>query len=888
MNRIDLNGTWKLCLDEQHSEQVPDAYNDEICLPDTISHACKSMKSNERASGYLTDPYYYEGAAWFGKEFTVTEDMLDRELYLRLERTRMTALYVDGVRCGEQNSLCTPHVYRLPELTAGVHTLDIRVTNVGYPTKGGHLTSPDTQTNWLGITGAIELLIRPRVHIDDITVLAETSPDKVVFTCTAVDGCEAYVTVSGGRTDTVSLKKGVNKVTYLPDSLLPTWDEFSPKLNKLSVSVFGEYQTVDFGIRTLETQGRKLLINGRETFLRGKHDGMIFPLTGYAPTDVESWLKVMGTAKEFGINHYRFHTCCPPEAAFRAADILGIYMQPELPFWGTIPEEMTDEQRYLADEGSRILKEFGGHPSFVMMSLGNELWGSKDIMNELLARYKSEDSRHLYTDGSNNFQFCPCVLENADFLSGVRLSRDRLYRGSYAMCDAPQGFIQTEAPNTTHCYDGIIAPDSLGEAVKGGKILIQYGTGVKEVEAGDGVMFIPEVPVISHEVGQYETYPDYSGLEKYTGALKAENIEMYKEKAAEKGLLGHADRFLRASGALAVDCYKREIEAALKSEELSGFQLLDIQDFTGQGTALVGVLDAFMEPKGTVTAEEWRQFCAPTVIMAEFRSFVFSQSEEIDIGITLFNTDPAFTAERASYTIECDGFVELYGHLHVNSEKRVNKLGGISFHADSIKKPAVYKLTLSVENTEIRNTYRFVVYPDIHIRITKDSIEYAGKSVIITHTADNAHTALENGIKTLYIPDAAGKLEGTYCTDFWCYPMFRSISESMNRPVPTGTMGLLIDSGSDMLRDFPTSDHSTPQWFNIVMHSHCEELDDIEPAVWVIDNPERAGRYGLLYEIVTDFGVLTVCTSRLWEISEYPEVKWFAKSLLEHISGNRI
>ena len=885
MNRIDLSGKWKLFMDKSCGTTIPQDYNDEIVLPDTTSNASKGSRSDWRADGYLTDPYFFEGNAWFRREFEVTGDMCGRELYLRLERTRMTEVYIDGEKCGRNDSLCTAHIYRLPELSAGLHRLDICVKNTGYPTRGGHMTSPDTQTNWNGITGAVELLIRPRAHIDDITILSETDTSKLVFSCTAADNCEAYVTAADGKTVTVMLSKGANTVTYIPDKPFALWDEFSPNLYELCVSVNGERQTVRFGVRNLATQGRKLLVNGREVFLRGKHDGMLFPLTGYAPTDVESWLKVMSTAKEFGINHYRFHTCCPPDAAFTAADMLGIYMQPELPFWGTIEEEMNDEQRYLVEEGSRILREFGNHPSFVMMSLGNELWGSQKVLNEILARYKSEDDRHLYTDGSNNFQFFPSVLENSDFLSGVRLSKDRLYRGSYAMCDAPQGFIQTDAPNTVHNYDKIIVPESLGEASEGGKILIQYGTGVKEVEAGSGEMFIPEVPVISHEVGQYETYPDYSEIDKYTGTLKAENISLYREKAEQKGMLYHAGRFFRASGALAVDCYKREIEAALKSEELSGFQLLDIQDFTGQGTALVGILNSLMQPKGTVTAEEWRQFCAPTVVMAEFEKFVFSANEDISFGITLFNTDPSFAAERVSYTVESNGSVEQYGHVHVKNEKRVNRLGSVSFRADDIKKPSVYKLTLSVEKTEIHNTYEFTVYPDINVTVTNERIVSGDRIIKIAHTEESAKDALEKGIKVIYIPEADGKLPGTYCTDFWCYPMFRSISESMNKPVPIGTMGLLIDNGDPLLKDFPCSDHTTPQWYNIVMHSHCENLDgtDIIPTVWVIDNPARAERLGLLYKVQTGFGALTVCTSRLWEIADKPEVKWFVKSLADSI-----
>ena len=885
MNKIDLSGKWQLYMDKNCGKSLPAAYNDEITLPGTTSSACKGEKSDERASGYLTDPYKFEGFAWYGREFTVTEEMFGKELFLRLERTRMTEVFLDGEKLGECDSLCTPHVYSLPALAAGTHRLDICVKNTGYPTKGGHMTSPDTQTNWNGITGAVELMIRPSVHIDDIKVLSKTDSEHVVFSCCAVDICEAYITVDGGKTVTAMLKKGDNRIIYTPSEKLAEWDEFSPVLHKLNVAVNGEMQSVTFGIRKLEAKGRKLLVNGREVFLRGKHDGMIFPLTGYAPTDIDSWIKVMKTAKDFGINHYRFHTCCPPEAAFIAADMLGIYMQPELPFWGTIEEEMNDEQRYLVEEGSRILKEFGNHPSFVMMSLGNELWGSQKVLNSILVRYKSEDDRHLYTDGSNNYQFWPQVLENADFLSGVRLSKDRLYRGSYAMCDAPQGFIQTDEPNTAHCYDGIIVPESLGEASEGGKILIQYGTGVKEVEAGSGGMFIPEVPVISHEVGQYETYPDYTEISKYTGALKAENIALYREKAEQKGLSAYSDKFFRASGALAVDCYKREIEAALKSGELSGFQLLDIQDFTGQGTALVGVLNSLMEPKGIVTDEQWRGFCAPTVIMAEFERFVYSAEEDIKFGITLFNTDPDFAGGRVSYTIECNGSVELYGHVRAKHDERVNKLGIITFRADDITEPAVYKLTLSVEKTDIKNTYEFAVYPDIEIDINKDRIAYAGKTIKISHTEEGARDALEKGIKTLYIPAAEGKLPGTYCTDFWCYPMFRSISESMNKPVPIGTMGLLIDSSDKLLHEFPCEDHSTAQWFNIVMHSHCEDLDgtDIIPTVWVIDNPDRAEKLGLLYRINTGFGELTVCTSRLWEIADRPEVKWFAKSIADNM-----
>ena len=886
MNKIDLSGIWSLYMDEGKCNDLPQVWNDEITLPNTTSNAKKGKKNEERASGYLTDPYKFEGFAWFKREIYIDKDYSSCEMYLRLERTRMTAVYIDGEKIGEENSLTTPHTYKLPLLNTGVHTVVVRVNNTDYPTKGGHLTSPDTQTNWNGITGAIELLIRPIVHIDDIMVTTNIESGNIIVSCISTGKGRLSAEIDDDFCGEYDVAEGKNSFAVIPKSKLSMWDEFSPSVHKLTITMNGETVEIPFGMRKISTDGRKLLLNGREIFLRGKHDGMIFPLTGYAPTDVEGWLKVMKTAKEFGINHYRFHTCCPPDAAFTAADMLGIYMEPELPFWGTVKDEIDDEQQYLIDEGFRILKEFGNHPSFVMMSLGNELWGSKEVMSGILRDYKAFDSRRLYTDGSNNFQFVPCVPENSDFLCGVRLSSDRLYRGSYAMCDAPLGHIQTCPPNSCHNYDKIIVPDRLEAAASGGKIQIQYGTGVKEVEADSAEMFIPEVPVISHEVGQYETYPDYREIAEYTGALKAENIALYREKAEEKGLLPFAEDFFQASGALAVQCYKAEIEAALRTENLSGFQLLDIQDFTGQGTALVGVLNALMKPKGTVSAEEWRCFCDKTVIMAEFPKFVYSADETVNFGITLFNTDPAFSADFVSYEIKAGNEAVAAGEAPIKCEKRVNRLDTVRFNYGNITSPVQYTLYLEIEGMQYHNSYKFIVYPVNNVKITENEISCDDKKIRIVHSESEAEKFLQNGIIALLIPDSEGKLPGTYCTDFWCYPMFKSISEWMKKPVPIGTLGCLIDKNSEILRSFPTESYSQPQWFEIIMHSHCENLDgtDIIPIVWAIDNPDRAQKLGVIFEKETKAGKITVCTSRLWEIADKPEAKQLALSILDYIS----
>jgi len=891
MKKIDLSGNWLLYMDEEKSRKFPEKFPDSIVLPNTTSAAKKGKKNSDRESGYLTDTYKFEGNAWYQRKLTVTKDMPGNELILFLERTRMTTVYIDDVEIGQGSSLSTPHRFKLPDLSEGVHTLTILVNNTDYITKGGHLTSPDTQTNWNGITGRIELQVRPKVRLDDVMIFPDIEKNGIRVAYSAVGAGQATVYVEGYETKVLQIEEGEGEFFYSPEEKMPLWDEYNTNVLTLVTIFGGEEQRYTFGMRKIESDGLKIRVNGNEVFLRGKHDGLVFPLTGYTPTSVAEWKRVFEKVKAYGINHYRFHTCCPPEAAFTAADEMGIYMQPELPFWGTVADEITEEQSYLIDEGFRMLREFGNHPSFAMMTLGNELWGNKDIMNGILRDYKKLDNRHLYSDGSNNFQFWPDILEYSDFFSGVRLSRERLIRGSYAMCDAPLGFIQTEEPKAGYTYDDLIHPETVETSGgEGGKILIQYGTGVKEVEGGGGLGLIPNAPIITHEVGQFYSYPDYREIPRYTGSIKAENIALYREKAEEKGLISYAEKYHKASGRLAVECYKRECEAALLSKDISGFQLLDIQDFPGQGTALVGVLNSLLEPKEFVDADEWRMFCNDTIAAAKMEKLVFGGDEEIKFTPVVVTTNPNHkNIDRLVYKV-----TDSLGKI--TEENTVSLSSGTTSACDrvfltaeseikliipALSEPEKFRLVLEIPHIGIMNEYSFFVFPNIDVEITKEGISYGGKSVHFIRS----ESEISEGEKAVLVPSAEDKLEGTYCTDFWCYPMFSSISASMGKPLPTGTLGILADEKHPILKYFKSDFHTTPQWFAPIMHSHCESVSetDIEPIVQMIDNPHRAEKYGIFYETETSRRKVLVSTVRLWEIADRNEAKWLAKGILDYL-----
>jgi len=976
MRKIDLKGLWKFKLD-QYKLGMPTEYEDTIELPGTTSYRSKGVKNDMRETYFLTDEYPFEGYAWFEKEILVDDELVGHDSVLHLERTRKTSLWFDGEYIGSCNSLTTPHRYALA-ISRHQHVITLCVDNTDYPTKGGHMTSQDTQTNWNGITGAIELQFLDIKRLEDIQIYTELSRKSIRIKATLKDSSKDMLknmskdtskdTLKNSSKDTlkdvskneakIESERAVTEVVrvyaesldgthsvatcfykvctgnleldyYMGDDAV-LWSEFNPFLYRLTLEVVGgEVTELIMGLREFKADRDKFTINGIRTFLRGKHDGLIFPETGFAPTTVEKWLEVLSTAKEYGINHYRFHTCCPPEAAFVAADILGIYMQPELPFWGTVTGESDENHNqvqfdYLVSEGFAMLKTFGNHPSFVMMSLGNELWGNKEVLNKILKDYKKADSRHLYTQGSNNFQFVPNVLPEDDFFSGVRFSHDRLIRGSYAMCDAPLGHIQTMKPSTLVDYDRHFFPqpldwseldesefiqvdeikmeDKLNEAdettarvEKKASREIQFGTQTKKVEMTmDTEEFFVTVPVVTHEIGQYQTFPDFKEIGRYTGPLKARNFECFKERLEEKGLGDLSESYFINSGKFAMDCYKEELEAAHRSKQLAGYQILDIQDFSGQGTALVGVLNAFMESKGLISDWEWRQFCADMVLLARFADYNQQGGNTFETLIQLSNYRILLPMEiEVHWALMSDDrgvFAEgslVYG---LDGNTGTIDIGEIRIQLPAVETMTVAKFSLRCDNVNVSNTYEIYIYPsmdmDVHAMTSQQQFS-------VTQEWIETEKLLEQGKKVLFFPsekELSRSLEGFYCTDFWCYPMFRSISESVKKPIPVGTLGLLINNKHAALQQFVSKEYSTPQWWSIVNASRALILDEtpvsFRPIIQTIDNFERNHKLGMLFECNVGDGALLVCTCKQDLLLESIEGRQFLHSLMEYCGSD--
>ncbi len=721
----------------------------------------------------------------------------------------------------------------------------------GLPVETGRLTR---RHSFVGKAWYRKKVVAPYVwrEKDLALYLERTKATKLYLDGALVDSCNDVSTPQlynlgklrpGVHTITLCVDNGggvpvqVIKSSHLySDDTQTNWNGVIGRIEFGPMEAFSERLPVSVMPR-LEVVDGRFMAGGKPVFLRGKHDACVFPLTGHTPMDKASWVNYFQRCKEYGINHVRFHSWCPPEAAFAAADELGIYLQPELPFWGTLEGE--ELLAFLRKEGLNIVRTYGHHPSFAMFSLGNELWGEKAVMQELVAAFREEAPQILYTNGTNAFLGWQGYVDGMDFFATCR-TRGEAYgeynthvRSSFAFCDAMDGGI------LNHFYPGTTR--NFAEALEG----------------------VP-MPVISHETGQFQSYPDYAQIDKYTGPLAPYNLMEFRHRLDIAGMADQAAAFHRASLRWAFELYKADVEMCLRTPGLGGFQLLDIQDYPGQGSAYVGILDAFMDAKGDIDPAEWRQFCSELVPLAEFDKYCWTEDEVFHAHVQV-----------ANYTGE--DLVDGEGEYDI--DRPVSEL------LDTLKAPARIDLRLTARTAghEGVNTWPIWVYP------ADNKPDRSG--ITIVRKLDNAALkALEAGKKVLLMPsDTTGTVGGLFQTDYWNYRMFKQICESNGKPVSPGTLGILTDPAHPLFREFPTEEHTDWQWFPVLKASRPMILDALrgyKPIVQVIDNVERNHRLGLVFEFAAGKGKLLVCCSDLESVQDYPEGRQFYKAVLDYMRSD--
>jgi hypothetical protein len=700
----------------------------------------------------------------------------------------------------------------------------------------GHSVSDALGGTWNGIVGRIELTSTSPVWIDD----AQAFPDlakKIIHihvTIGNLTGQSGKGTIAAGDTSAPATWDSSGgsaelDVPIAPDAKL--WDEFHPNLQHLTLTLKSatadDARDLTFGLREVTFKDKSLLLNGHEINLRGTHSGGDFPLTGYPATDVATWKHIFQTCKDFGLNHMRFHSWCPPDAAFTAADELGFYIQPECGMWNNFSNPGIPEM--LEAETVRIVKAYGNHPSFLLLSATNEPAGAwPRVLPQWAARWYEKDPRRLYSEDTGRVNL-----------------RDRGPTYAVTALRGPRGWFGND-----------------------------YSAGLVNAH----------IPVISHEVGQWCAYPDFDVIKKFTGYLQPGNYDIFRDSAASHGILDRDKDFAWASGKFQVACYKEEIEANLRTPGLSGYQLLDLHDYLGQGTALVGVLDAFWESKGYVTPEEFRRFSGSTVPLARLKEHIFRTSDHLHASVEIahFGSDPIQNAHPYWRITQLDGTVVDHGDFAARDipiGKNIS-LGDVDVDLSKLSAPREYKLVIGVDSTPVENDWHFWLYP-----ATVDTSP--SNDILVTSNWKEAQSSLAAGGKVLFTPPASS-LDNTS-------PPLNNVPVFWNRlmnPKLEAMLGLWCDVKHPALAEFPTEAYCDWQWTDIVRGMRAINIEkappELPPIVQAIDDWNRNYKLGVICECTVGPGRLIVCAPDIQsDLDRRTVARQLRRSLLDYMASAR-
>ncbi len=824
---ISLEGTWQV--------RLSDGTEGEMKLPGTLdenglghkdrgTNRCHPAEEPVDGGDFggdapiatrFTRKYTYEGEAGLSRRISLNLSP-GKRIFLEAERARVLRLLADGreIPARRPAGLSSPRVFEITsavcsgkgeepalpsEAGAGTeHELTLLSDNSypGLPREAivySSAATDETQTNWNGVLGYLRLRIEEPVFLSGVSVYPGRKSLKVRV---EIDADRAFRGLL--RLESECLREpvdmpvegsaGISEVV-VPD--LPfaenvrLWDEEKGNLYELKAALkaagevcMEDCRTVTFGVRTFGDNGQgRLALNGRTIFLRSEANCAVFPETGYPPVTVEAWEEILRRYRAYGVNCMRFHSHCPPEAAFTAADRLGMLMQPELSHWN--PRDAFESEESFAcyrEELEGILRMLANHPSFVMLTFGNELHAGEkghERMNLLLAHARAIDGTRLYANASNaHYGNAGCDRES-DFYTATGC-READLRGTFA---GMKGYLNQEYPGAGHQYD---------ESMQ--RIREEY-----------------KKPVFSFEVGQFEVLPDFDELEKFRGVTLPVNLELIRDRVRERGLEDVWRQYVEATGELALLCYREEVEAALRTREMSGISLLGLQDFPGQGTALVGMLNSHLEPKpyGFARPERFRAFFRESLPLVLLKKYTYEAGETLQADIIVANFGKEDVEGSVRYALQAHG--KDFGRRGCLGEARCprgahTKAGTLEIPLDFVEEAVRFDLTVTVGS--LGNTYPIWVYPAVRPVCPAGVYEARrldGKAVQVLAEGGAVYLSPDSDRESL-----PRSIQAQFSTDFWSVGTFGS---------QEGGMGQLIDAGHPIFRKFPTEFHTNWQWW---------------------------------------------------------------------------
>lgn len=938
--RILLNGKWHVVLEDGTTGQMDlPGTLDENGIghrdvganqwhPDAVlGNAAGEIDKDAPIATRFTRRHTYEGEARISRKITVPDYGTDR-LFVLAERARALRLLVDGEACAvfRQGTLSTPYIFELTGAAPGEHEFTFLSDNSypGMPKAAIYYSSAatdETQTNWNGILGECSMYTRPQNFIDSLRVYpravkkeeknkaggyvldvcVELAPGakkvykdaKIILQSEALAAGELedtqtlteIISYSGEGLAEAGTDKEENPKTMeiwfrdLPlRENVKLWDEDEGNLYEMAVTLDNGMSAEDkggstaecrtrFGIRSFGDNGSgRLALNGRAIFLRGEANCAEYPETGHPPMTIPEWKEMLLKYRSYGINFVRFHSHCEPEAAFAAADELGMLLQPELSHWDPKDAFGTEESyRYYRAELVDLLKTYANHPSFVMLTLGNELQAQdegRERMRELVRTAKRMDPTRLYANGSNAFYGEEGCDPESDFYTS-QSCKDVVIRGTFS---GMRGYLNENYPSADRTYDEAMA-----------EIRKEY-----------------QKPVFSFEVGQFEVLPDFEELESFHGISDPVNLKLIKKRVEERGLLPTWEKYVEATGELSRLAYREEIEAAMRTRELSGISLLGLQDFPGQGTALVGMMNSHLEPKPYDFArpERFREFFQECRILVKLPHYTYEAGERLIAEVETANFGKENIEGVFCWTLAGKKSVSENGNCEPAEIKSKNtviatgedteiticrpgsytEVGSLDIPLDFVEKNTA--LTLKVRIGDSISAYPIWVY--------RKTTPVCPENVYETRAFDmKTREILQNGGRVYLSPDAdkeslPNSIKTQFTTDFWSVGTFAD---------QEGGMGQLIDTEHPIFKEFPTDFHTDWQWWIMATKRAVILPHPMKTIITEMDSYAFLRPMAQMIEFRCLKGKVLLSTMELHKSQQYPEVRALQASIYTYLSG---
>lgn len=938
--RILLNGKWHVVLEDGTTGQMDlPGTLDENGIghrdvganqwhPDAVlGNAAGEIDKDAPIATRFTRRHTYEGEARISRKITVPDYGTDR-LFVLAERARALRLLVDGEACAvfRQGTLSTPYIFELTGAAPGEHEFTFLSDNSypGMPKAAicySSAATDETQTNWNGILGECSMYTGPQNFIDSLRVYpravkkeeknkaggyvldvcVELAPGakkvykdaKIILQSEALAAGELedtqtlteIISYSGEGLAEAGTDKEENPKTMeiwfrdLPlRENVKLWDEDEGNLYEMAVTLDNGMSAEDkggstaecrtrFGIRSFGDNGSgRLALNGRAIFLRGEANCAEYPETGHPPMTIPEWKEMLLKYRSYGINFVRFHSHCEPEAAFAAADELGMLLQPELSHWDPKDAFGTEESyRYYRAELVDLLKTYANHPSFVMLTLGNELQAQdegRERMRELVRTAKRMDPTRLYANGSNAFYGEEGCDPESDFYTS-QSCKDVVIRGTFS---GMRGYLNENYPSADRTYDEAMA-----------EIRKEY-----------------QKPVFSFEVGQFEVLPDFEELESFHGISDPVNLKLIKKRVEERGLLPTWEKYVEATGELSRLAYREEIEAAMRTRELSGISLLGLQDFPGQGTALVGMMNSHLEPKPYDFArpERFREFFQECRILVKLPHYTYEAGERLIAEVEAANFGKGNIEGVFCWTLAGKKSVSENGNCEPAEIKSKNtviatgedteiticrpgsytEVGSLDIPLDFVEKNTA--LTLKVRIGDSISAYPIWVY--------RKTTPVCPENVYETRAFDvKTREILQNGGRVYLSPDAdkeslPNSIKTQFTTDFWSVGTFAD---------QEGGMGQLIDTEHPIFKEFPTDFHTDWQWWIMATKRAVILPHPMKTIITEMDSYAFLRPMAQMIEFRCLKGKVLLSTMELHKSQQYPEVRALQASIYTYLSG---